>query len=236
MRSSLVVVMSLVVLGCGNAANDAPPASASAVASSAPASTPSVAAPAPPKPDDLDVGASQKGLKCANDTKAAGACGVLAKFAACKPWNPVTPGGDGRWIGRGVEVEKGKSTEVFVMVRAKRAPTSEVGPGQLGAKVAVEELPKGDKDAYDAADRAIRILERQDVPPRFNPTLDYLKKKEQWNDLFATATVSGQVYLQSKGGSFVCVGPKQQLLVVQRAPAGGANADGIYAEVWATSW
>ncbi len=236
MRSSPLVVLSLVVLGCGNGANDAPSASASAVASSAPPITPTASSPPPPAPDDLDVSALQKGLKCANDTKAAGACGVLAKFTACKPWNPVTPAGDGRWIGRGVEVEKGKTSEVFVMLRAKRVPTSEVGPGQMGAKVAVDELPKGDKDAYDAADRAIRILERQDVAPRFNPTLDYLKKREQWNDAFATATAGGQVYLQTKGGGFVCVGPKQQLLVAQRAPTGGSAGDGIYAEVWATTW
>jgi hypothetical protein len=239
MRSSLALVTSLLVLGCGNAANEAGSPSASAAASPAPAASsppPTTSAVAPPAPDDLDAASAQKALKCGNDTKAAGACGVLAKFAGCKPWNPVTPGGDGRWIGRGVEVDKGKSTEVFVMVRAKRAPTSEVGPGQLGAKVAIEELPKSDKDAYDAADRAIRILERQDVAPRFNPTLDYLKKREQWNDSFATATAGGQVYLLSKGGGFVCVGPKQQLLVVQRAAARGANADGIYAEVWATSW
>jgi hypothetical protein len=237
MRSWLAPALGLLVLGCGNAANEAPVASASAVATSpapTPSATPSVQA--PPPPEDLDVASLQKTLKCGNDAKASGACGVLAKFAACKPWNPVTPNGDGRWIGRGVEVDKGKSSEVFVMLRARRTPTSEVGPGQLGAKIAIEEIPKTDKDAYDAADRAIRILERQDVPPRYNPTLDYLKKREQWNESFAVATAGGQVGLLSKGGGFVCVGPKQQLLVVQRAAARGQNADGIYAEVWATSW
>ena len=189
MRSWLAPAVGLLAFGCGNAASEGPVASASAVASSSPpaaAPTPSVQAPAPP--DDLDVATIQKTLKCANDTKASGACGVLAKFAACKPWNPVTPNGDGRWIGRGVEVDKGKSSDVFVILRARRTPTSEVGPGQLGAKIAIEEIPKTDKDAYDGADRAIRILERQDVPPRYNPTLDYLKKREQWTESLAVAT------------------------------------------------
>jgi hypothetical protein len=48
--------------------------------------------------------------------------------------------------------------------------------------------------------------------------------------------VGGQVYAALEGGAFVCQGAQQQLIVVQRAATRGGKADGLYAEVWPTTW
>lgn len=213
-------------------------ASASATAS-APVAATTPAAPAqppPPAPDDLDVAAVQKALKCANDSKY-GPCRVLAGFTSCnKEWNPVAPSGDARWLGRGYVVEGSKTTEIFSMVRSKRVPSSEIAPGQLPVKIGIAELEKEEGAAFDQAERAIRAFERGDSAPRSSPTLEYIKKRESWPDAFGSRTVGGQVYAMAQGGIFVCQGKKQQLLVVQRSTTKASSGDGLYAEVYATSW
>jgi hypothetical protein len=188
-----------------------------------------------PPPDDLDVAGLQKALKCAGNAKS-GPCRVLAQFATCKEWNPVSPSGDARWIGQGFVVEGAKTTEIFSILRAKRVPTSEIGAGQLPVKIGLAELAKEEGTPYDQAGRAVRSYERGDIPPRSSPTLEYLKKRESWPDAHAVRTVGGQVYAITKAGTFACLGPKQQLYVVQRSSTIGSSGDGVYAELWATSW
>src|ERR1035437_7681120 len=98
----------------GRLPRGARPASGAAPASAATATSTSLGPP-PSPPDDLDVAAAQKALKCADDAKA-GVCGILTKAKACAPWNPIGPSGDGRWIGRGTAIEGGKSRDTFVVI------------------------------------------------------------------------------------------------------------------------
>jgi hypothetical protein len=226
-----------VAMGCEKpSGGGAPSSSSSAQASAAPAAQapPTSTAPASPPPDDLDVAALQKALKCPPDPKS-GACRVLSQFATCKEWSAASPSGDARWLGRGYVVEGAKTSEQILMVRSKRVPSSEVAPGQLPVKVAITDLPKEEGAAFDQAERAIRSYERSDVPPRSNPTLEYIKKRADWPDEHAARTKSGQVFVNKGGGAYACQGAKQQLLVIQRS-GGSGSGDGVYAELWATTW
>lgn len=211
-----------------------PVASASAAAPPPPAalaSAPPAAAPAPP---DLDLAAVQKALKCGGEKT--GACGVLAKVASCTAWNPSVPSGDGRWLGHGWLVEGGKTTEQLTLVRARRVPTNEVGPGQLGVKIAITDLGKQEGQAFEQADRVIRIFERSDTPPRSSPTLEHVKQRTEWPESSAMRTVGAQVYALTQNGAYLCEGAKRTVLLVQRGSVRGASADGLYAELWPISW
>lgn len=241
MRRSLaaLVLLNIGLLSCDP---PSPPASSGGAASAstaasaaAAASAPSSVAGVPAAPENLDVAALQKALKCATDAKS-GPCGVLARFDSCTPWNPVVPSGDGRWIGHGYVVEGKDTRRQITLVRSRRVPTSEVGPGQVPAKISVAEIPKQEGTAFSQADRAIRAYERTDIAPRGSPTLEYIKRKTDWPEYYATATTGGQVYLVAQAGGYVCQGPRKQLLVVQRAATRGSNADGVYAELWAATW
>jgi hypothetical protein len=161
---------------------------------------------------------------------------VLAAFAGCKEWNAVSPSGDARWLGKAYIVEGSKTSEQITLVRSKRVPSTEVAPGQLPVKISITDLPKEEGAAYDQAERAIRAFERNDVPPRSNPTLEYIKKRSEWPEAHAARTVSGQVLVNTGGGAYVCQGARQQLVVVQKAEAAGGGGDGLYAELWATTW
>ncbi len=234
MRCSAAVaaVLAVALPGCDPPA-PGPAPSASATTPPAPsAASPTAAEPAP-TPPDLDVAAQQRALKCGGDTKS-GACGVVARMASCTPWNAIVPSGDGRWLGRGWLVEGAKTTEQVTLVRARRVPTSEVGAGQLGVRIAVAELPKQEGAAFEQAERAIRAYERADVPPHGSPTLDYVKQRSEWAESAALRTAGGQVYALSAHGTYVCQGPNRALLVVQRGASTGG--DGLYAELWPTSW
>jgi len=238
MRRPALAALVLALSACDSAA---PTASAKASGSSAAASPLPTQAPlteappAAPAPPDLDLPAAQKALKCGGDARS-GACGVLAKMARCAAWNPVVPSGDGRWLGHGWLVESGKTTDQVTLVRARRVPTGEVAPGQLGVRIAVTDLPRQEGPAFDQADRAIRAFERADVPPRSSPTLEYVKQRTDWPEAYAARTVSGQIYALTQNGTYLCQGPGRSLLVAQRSTAQGTSADGLYAELWPTSW
>lgn len=220
--------------GPSGASSGATTAAASA-ATAAAATTTSAPVEAPPPPEDFDVSAQQKALKCAADAKS-GACAVLAAMKTCTAWAAAPPSGEGRWLGRGASIEGGKTTDTFVVLRSKRVPLTEVGPGQIGAKIAVAEIPKEEKNAFEQADRAVRTFERGDVVPKSNAAIEYLTKLAQWPDAYATRTKAGHAYIITHGGAFVCAGPKQQLYVARRSATRASAGDGIYAELWPVSW
>jgi hypothetical protein len=232
--------LTALAVGC-DAKSDTAGASTSAASASPPAATsasnPSAtaAAPAPPPPDDLDLAAAQKALKCATDAKS-GVCGVLAKWSKCSPWSGQTPSGDGRYFGRGYAIEAGKTTELISVFRVRNVPLADVGPGQVGAKIAIGELKKEEGAAFDQAGRGIQAFERGDIPQRGSPTIDYLRKRTDWVEAFASKTAGGQVYVIREGGAFVCSGARQTLLLVQRAATRGGQGDGLYAELWPATW
>ncbi len=230
MRRPALAVLLFALSACDKPA----PAPSAATSGSAAAAEPPAPVPAPAAPSDLDVPAAQKALKCGGERS--GACGVLAKMASCAAWNPVVPSGDGRWLGRGWLVEGAKTTDQITLVRARRVPTGEVGPGQIGVRIAVTDLPRQEGAAFDQAERAIRAFERADVPPRSSPTLEYVKRRTDWSEAFAARTVSGQVYALTQNGTYLCQGPGRSLLVAQRDSAHDTSSDGLYAELWPTSW
>lgn len=234
---SAIVLAACALAACVLAACDPPvkPDAAPSSSASAVVSAPKPEEPAPPPPADLDVAALQKALKCGGGS-GTGPCAVLAKFAACKAWDPVVPSGDGRWLGRGTIVDGAKTTDQFTILRSRRLPTNDVGAGQLPVKIAVTDLPKEEGAAWDQADRAIRAIERADAPPRTSAALEYIKKRTEWQESFASRTTGGHVFATTQYGTFVCQGPKKQLLVVQRASQKSASPDGLYAELWPTSW
>ena len=227
--------LSLAALAVALAACDSPtaaPAASAAVSAAPPPHETAAPAPPPPPPPDVDVAQLQKALKCGGDAHS-GACGVLAKMASCRAWDPIVPSGDGRWLGHGWVVEGAKTTDQVTVLRARRVPTSEVGPGQLGVRIALAELPKQEGAAFDQADRAIRAFERSDVPSKSNPTLEYVKQRTTWPESAALRTVGGQVYALTTNGAYLCQGPGRSVLV---RGARGASGDGLYAELWPTSW
>jgi len=233
MRRPALAALAVVLLGCDKPSPDAAASASAPITASAPPPPTAAAAPAP-APPDLDVAAQQRALKC-GDTRS-GACGVLAKMATCTAWNPIVPSGDGRWLGHGFLVEGAKTTAEITLLRARRVPTSEVGPGQLGVRISVTDLPKQEGAPFDQADRAIRAYERTDVPPRSSLTLDYIKRRTDWPESAAVATAGGQVYALSANGIYLCQGASRSLLLLQRATSRGLSADGLYAELWLTSW
>lgn len=230
----LLAILPLHAAACdpSSPAPTAPSADASPSAAAVPPSPPPTPAAAPP--DDLDVADLQKTLKCGGQK--AGPCALLAKVAECKPWSATVPSGDGRWLGRASVVANGQTADGYAIFRLKSAPLSDVGPGQLPARMALAELTKDDGAAHEQADRTIRAYERGDVPPKSSPTLEHLRRRDQWPDAFAVRTRAGHVYGIAQGGTYICQGPKQQLLVVQRAATRASSGDGVYAELWATSW
>ena len=234
-RSALALVLfTLLLPACDPPSSGASPSAAPSV-SAAPAPPPAPTAEAMPPPDDLDVAAVQKALKCATDAKS-GACGVLAKYATCTAWNAVSPSGDARYVGRGTLVEGAKSTESVVVLRSKRVPLNEVGPGQLGVKIGLGEITKEDGSAFGQSGQTIRSFERSDAPGKANATIEYLKQRTQWTEAFANKTAGGQVYAIMKAGTFLCQGARQSVLMVQKAGSRTSNADGLYAELWQASW
>lgn len=242
LRCALCASILVLSFGCdppapapAGSSSAAPSNTASSTAAAISAGAASAAVPAAAVPDNLDVAELQKALKCGGAEKT-GPCSVLAAIAApCAAWSASPPSGDGRWMGRGYLVQQGKATEQITLLRARRVPLTEVGPGQLPVKIAVAELPKDDA-AADPAAKAIRAFERSDVPGKGNAGVEYVKQRTDWSEAFATKTTGGQVYALAHGGTFVCQGPKQQLLVVQRAGSRTDKGDGIYAELWGTTW
>jgi len=196
---------------------------------------PTAEAPAPAPPDELDTAALQKALGCGGQA-GTGPCRVLSKLGACTAWNPIVPSGDGRWLGRGYVIDSGKTSEQVTLLRARRVPLNEVGPGQLPVKIGIAELSEDEGLAHKEAARTIRIFERKDTPPRSNATVDHLKKRADWPEAFAMRTSGKQVYAIAQAGTYLCEGPEHQLLVVQRAATRKSNTDGLYAELWAATW
>lgn len=231
-------LLGIVACDSGPGAGGAPASTASATATtggSGPSPSVTSADPAPPPPADLDVAALQKALACGANAKT-GPCAVLAGFAACKPWSAEAPSGDGRWLGRGFEVEGKKTTEQVTALRARRVAANEVGPGQLPTRIGLGVIEKDLGSPFSEAERAIKALERSDVPPKGSAAISHLKGMTQWSEAFVTRTVGGQVYGLAHAGLFVCEGSRRELHVVRRASTRAGTGDGLYATVWAAAW
>jgi hypothetical protein len=230
MHVRLLVLFAL-LLGCDNkTSGGAPTATASATASAKPTAT----AEAPPPPEALDVETLKKALKCGG--KGAGPCEVLAEIHDCEAFDPVTSGGDGRWLGEAYITKKGAFTEDFVVVRSRRVPSTDVGPGQLLAKMAVDRIADTYPEERDHAPKAIRAFERGDVPPPTNQAIRYTKERSDWAESYTMKAAGNQVYAALHGGAYFCKISKQRLAMVELAQDRDHPADGTYAILWPVSW
>jgi hypothetical protein len=238
MRSIVLFVATLVA--CQDQPQPQPkpsaPTAISATATVDPTATPSVAAVPTPTPKPLDVEELKTALKCGK-ANAAGPCNVLGQFAECKKWDPVTQSGDGRWLGRGYVVEKGAYVEELSLVRTRRVPMTEVGPGQLPVKVAITNIPNDLSTEREHAEKAIRAYERGDVTTKFNLAVEYIKKRDEWPEAFTTQAEGNQVFVAAEGGAHLCAREGEStLLAIKRAANRQHPADGVYAILWPVSW
>jgi hypothetical protein len=188
---------------------------------------------------DADIDGLEKGLKC-NATLAAkpGPCKVLASMEKCAEWAAVAPSGDGRWIGHGFQVVGAATTSIVTVLRSHKVAQSEVKPWQLPIKIALGSIGSDAGPAFAQADRAINAYERHDVPPARNAAVDFLKQKSDWTDDAPAARTMGEmVETFSDHPTYICQGAGQQIELVRQASGDiGVKPDGLYAELWASSW
>jgi len=234
MRSlSVLLALPLLSIGCDDPSKSAggtPSATATPTASAKPTAT----GQAGPPPKALAVAALKKALKCG--AKSPGPCEVLAEFDNCTPWSPTDGSGDGRWIGFGYVVKEGKFVDQYTVLRNRRVPLTEVGPGQLPAMIAIGSIPEDQAAVARHAPKLIRALARGDVPKETNATVAYLKKRTDWSDNYAMKAENEQIFVNVGGGAHLCGIKKQKLVVMARAAGSDNAADGVYATLYPVSW
>lgn len=235
-RNAALVLLaaSSVLAGC-----DEPPVGPAATSSASAATAkpkPSASAGPVKKQAAIEVERLKKALRC-TATSQGGPCLVLNDFKDCQPHKLITPGGEGRWIGRGYRVKNTKYVEEYTLVRSRRVPTSEVGAGQVGAKVALTQIPESESGALQRAPRAINKLAHDDAPKANNPAMLYLKNLKDWSESYATEADDNQVYVSFDDGIYLCQQhAHQRLLLIGPSKSGKHPADGLYAEVYPASW
>ena len=222
----------LTLTGC-----DDPKPTPTATSATAAATTTSSAAPKKqlPKPKPLDVKAMQSALKCGG--MGHGPCEVLEEFSSCEKWNPVTQSGDGRWLGESSIVKDGKFVSDLVIMRSKRVPLAEVGPGQLPAKIGVVKIDDSLTVEREHAKKAIRAFKRGDVTKRnINKAITYIKQRKDWPEAFSIESDQNQVYAAVGAGAYFCAKKDQRLLVVKLSGNREHKADGTYATLYPVQW
>jgi hypothetical protein len=208
--------------------------SATATAATSAAPKPSASAKALPPPAALDVAKLKASLKCGKGGH--GPCEVLQEFEDCRAFDPVTQSGDGRWLGQGSIVKKGAFVDELTLLRSRRVPLSEVGPGQLPAKIASGVIPNDRVAERRHAEAAIRAMRRGDVAKQTNAAMDYIKQRDDWQEAFSMKAADNQVYVAAAGGGYLCAKDKQRLLFVSLSGDREHPADGVYAEMWPVTW
>ncbi|MBW2457141.1 MAG: hypothetical protein JRI68_21685 [Deltaproteobacteria bacterium] len=234
MRSpSVLVALPLLLLGCDDGSKPTAGAS-SATATGSTKAKPTSTGQAGPPPKALAVESLKKALKCG--AKSPGPCEVLAEFENCTPWNPTGGSGDGRWMGFGYVVKQGKFVDQLTVLRNRRVPLTEVGPGQLPVMIAIGSIPEDQSAVARHAPKAIRALSRGDVPKETSAAVAYLKKRTDWSENYAMKAEGDQIYVNLGAGAHLC-GINNQRLVMMARTGGSENAtDGIYAALYPVSW
>lgn len=233
-RPLVFVTLTALALGACDDPNakTAPTASATAAETTSPPDK--TAAPAPPPPKPLAVADMQKALKCGGVGH--GPCEVLEQFAECAEWSPVTQSGDGRWLGKATVVKKGVFVDEVALLRTLRVPLSEVGPGQLPAKIGLTTIPDEDVTEKRQAEKAIRAYDRGDVPRPSNQVIDYIKNKKEWPEAFSMQAEDNQVYVAVEAGMYLCQKDNQRLLAIKLSNDRQHKGDGTYAMLHPVSW
>ncbi len=230
---SVLVILPLLGSACDQTPKPTAGAS-SATATAAGKGKPTTTASAGPPPKALAIKSLKKALKCGPTSP--GPCAVLADFDKCNAWNPVARSGDGRWIGTGYVVKQGKFVDEVTVLRTKRVPLTEVGPGQLPAMIAIGHIPEDQTAVMRHAPKVVRALARGDVPKHTNAAVSYLKKRTDWSDNYVMQAEDEQLYVAVDGGAHICGINNQRLLMVRRTGASENAADGVYATLYPVSW
>ena len=223
-------VGALALLGCDDPPKPPPPAPSATASTTTTSEQPRL-----PKPAALDVEDLKKSLKCG--AAGHGPCEVLGGFSSCIEWDPVTSSGEGRWLGESYVVEKGAFTDDFTILRTKRVALSDVGPGQLPAKIGIANIPDDLSVERSQAQKAINAFKRGDVAKRnINKGIEYLKQRSDWPEAFSMRTDGNQVYVAAGAGAYLCEQSDQRLLVVSLAGNREHKADGVYATLYPVTW
>lgn len=223
--------LALLTIAC----DDSPKPTGAAPSASVATTTPTQSAAAEvPTPEPLDVAALDKSLKCGG--KGHGPCSVLQDFHDCIEWSPVTSGGDGRWLGEGYVVSNGAFVDQLTLLRSKRVPLTEVGPGQLPARIGTTTIPDEEGAVREHAEKAISAFKRGDVARKGNQAIAYIKDRQDWPEAFSMQSKDNQVYVAVEGGIHLCALKDQRLLLVKASNNRQHPADGLYATLWPVSW
>ena len=226
-----LLVTAFGLAGC----DDKPKQPAAPPTTSASATATTTTAQALPTPKALDVKALKASLKCG--TGGHGPCGVLDAFTGCISWSPVTSGGDGRWLGEGYIVKKGAFLDELTLLRSKRVPLADVGPGQLPAKIGITSVPDDRSTVRAHARKAINAYKRGDVPKKnINRAITYINERQDWPEAFSMKADGNQVYVAVDAGAHLCALKDQRLLVVKLSGNREHKADGVYATLYPVSW
>jgi hypothetical protein len=196
--------------------------------------THAAAAPAPQAPPaDLDVEALMQRLGCSAG-KGKHACPILSDFAQAGRWTGETPSGEGRWFGNAYTLVKGSEKKEPVILLAKRAPTSQVGPSDLPVRVAIGSLPE--TTWHDAA-KLITALSSSSNVSWHNPSVNYVGEFSSTTAPGGVATAGPSARLISEENVYLRQGAGRRVLMVRTATGPSAvPGDGTYAELWATTW
>jgi hypothetical protein len=229
-KGSVALIALVGLLACKDEpAPTLPPATAAPTAAAATAPTA-----APQTPPAADVEGLKQALKCG--PAGHGPCRVLAELTACEDFDPVTSSGDGRWMGKGQVVRDGAFHDEITILRSRRVPTGEVGPGQLGAKIAIGSIPEARAHEIREAERAINSYSRGDVPRASNAAIVFLKGLDDWSEAFSAKAEQNQIYAANQGGAWLCAKQDQRLLLVHLVGNRTHKADGVYATLYPVSW
>jgi hypothetical protein len=185
-------------------------------------------------PNALEVDKLKASLKCGKGGH--GPCEVLQEFQECQKFDPITQSGDGRWLGQGYVVKKSAFIDELTLLRTRRVPLAEVGPGQLGAKIATGNIPDDRVAERRHAEAAVRAFRRGDVAKQTNAAMDYIKGRTEWQEAFSMQAKDNQVFFAAAGGGYLCAKDKQRLLMVRLSGDREHPADGVYAVMWPVSW
>jgi hypothetical protein len=229
----LVATFCLALAACEKGPSPIPPA-ASASALGAPLPAQSASAPvvraAPP---DLDVEALRQRLGCSAG-KAKHACSILAEFAQAGRWSGETPSGEGRWLGDAYTLAKESEKREIVILVAKRAGTSQIGPSDLPIRVTLGSLPGS---TWRDAAKLIRALASSSNVSKSNPAVKYVRDFSSPTDRGAVASAGTSVRLIAEESVYLRQGSGRKVLMVRLANGpSAASGDGTYAELWSTTW
>ena len=98
-------------------------------------------------------------------------------MAHCAVWNPVSPSGDGRYMGKGWVVEGTGIEERIVTLRSHSVPAGANLAWQLPVKISFGEIPADAGPAFAQAPRASTLTSAMTCRPQRTPPWIFSKSR-----------------------------------------------------------